>query len=349
MTPIDIQSQLDRLAAFEPGPFPVVSLYLNMQADQHGRDQFASFLRKELGDRIKTFPPASPERNSLEKDVERINAYLDGVERSLNGLAVFACSAADFFEVITLAAPIPEHRLYVAGEPHLYPLAQVADQFPRYAVLVADTNSARLFVVAGNAIERTTEVEGVKTRRHKMGGWSQARYQRHVENFHLHHTKEVVDALTRLVRAEKIDSIILAGDEVILPLLKDQLSKDVAERVVQNLKLDIRTPPHAIVETTMEVMRQRDVQGDRERVDELLGAYRGNGLATVGIERTERALQMGQVEELLVSATGRRDSEQAADPLVTKARQTGARVRFIEDTTLLQSSGGVGAFLRFRI
>jgi peptide chain release factor subunit 1 len=349
MTPTDLHTQLDRLASFEAGPVPVVSLYLNTQAGQHGRDQFKPFVRKELGERIKTFPASSPERLSLEKDVERINTYLDGIEPSLNGLAIFACSGSDFFEAMPLAAPIAEHRLYVASEPHLYPLAQLADQFPRYAVLVADTNSARLFVVAGNAIERTTEVEGVKTRRHKMGGWSQARYQRHVENFHLHHTKEVVDALTRLVRAEQIDAVILAGDDVILPLLKDQLSKDIAERVVEDMKLDIRTPPHEILEATMDVMRARDVQGDRERVDELLGAYRGNGLATVGVEGTKRALEMGQVEELLVSATGRPDNEQRADPLVAKAHQTGARVRFIEDATLLAAAGGVGAFLRFRI
>jgi peptide subunit release factor 1 (eRF1) len=36
------------------------------------------------------------------------------------------------------------------------------------------------------------------------------------------------------------------------------------------------------------------------------------------------------------------------DLLVTKAKQTGATVTFIEDATLLESTGGVGAFLRWR-
>jgi hypothetical protein len=39
---------LDQLAAFTPTELPVLSLYLNAQADQHGRDSFASFVRKEL-------------------------------------------------------------------------------------------------------------------------------------------------------------------------------------------------------------------------------------------------------------------------------------------------------------
>ncbi len=36
------------------------------------------------------------------------------------------------------------------------------------------------------------------------------------------------------------------------------------------------------------------------------------------------------------------------DLLVTKAKQTGATVTFIEDAALLESTGGVGAFLRWR-
>jgi len=37
---------LDRLASFEPTSLPVISLYLNTQPDQHGRANFAPFVRK---------------------------------------------------------------------------------------------------------------------------------------------------------------------------------------------------------------------------------------------------------------------------------------------------------------
>ena len=36
-----LTDQLDRLARMEPVPYPVVSLYLNTQPNEHGRDQFA--------------------------------------------------------------------------------------------------------------------------------------------------------------------------------------------------------------------------------------------------------------------------------------------------------------------
>jgi peptide subunit release factor 1 (eRF1) len=43
------------------------------------------------------------------------------------------------------------------------------------------------------------------------------------------------------------------------------------------------------------------------------------------------------------------DSVIVADDLVTRAKQTGARVTFIEDPALLEEVGGVGAILRYRI
>ena len=50
-----LTDQLNRLAAFEQSPYPVVSLYLNTQPDQRGRDNFQAFVRKELKARAQTF------------------------------------------------------------------------------------------------------------------------------------------------------------------------------------------------------------------------------------------------------------------------------------------------------
>ena len=46
--PSSINDQMTRLAAFEPSPYPVISLYLNTKPNQHGRDNFQTFIRKEL-------------------------------------------------------------------------------------------------------------------------------------------------------------------------------------------------------------------------------------------------------------------------------------------------------------
>lgn len=358
-----LTSRLDRLAAYEPGPYPVVSLYLDLQPNQHGRDDFDRFLRKELSARIATYAKSGPERESLNEDAERIRSYVASVDPSANGLAIFACSGADLFEAIPLAAPIGAHTLHISREPHLYPLARLRDEYPTYAVLVANTHSARILVFAANALRGTEEVEGTKTKRHKMGGWSQARYQRHTENYHLKHAKEVIDTLARIVAHERIRSIVIAGDEVIVPVLREQMPKELADRIVDVIRLDSRAGEREILEKTIAAMREQDAETDRARVDALLDAYRASGLAVVGVEDARRALEIGQVDELLITAApetidpgakapggeegGRSTAERTADDLIVKARQTAAKVRFIEDASLLASVGGVGAFLRF--
>ena len=382
-----LTEQLDRLAAFEPSPYPVVSLYLNMQPNQHGRDQHQAFVRKELKARAGTYPARSSEREMLEKDLGRIAAFLDGgVQPSANGIAVFACDAANLFETVQLDAPIPEHALYIGDQPHLYPLARLVSQYPRYAVVLADTHRTRILVVADGQVQTDTAIEGVKTRRTSQGGWSQARYQRHVENYHLQHVKDVVGTLEKIVQAEGLNRIVVAGDPAVLPLLREQLSKPLAGIVVDELSLASDAPGSDVVRETLEAMRALDSRTDREKVEAAVGAYRAGGLGVVGPDATLLALTNGQVDELLISASiarmdGLRGTPAAdmalandaalaepavepsaagepasadigvvrlADELVRKAQQTGARIEFIEDAALLEAHGGVAATPRYR-
>ena len=371
-----LRAQLDRLSAFEPVGLPVISLYLDMQPDQHGRDQYAIFVRKVLGERLKTYARDDAARASLEADAERINAFLsENVERSANGLAIFACHGADLFETIQMTAPIDDHWLFVGPVPHLYPLARVNDQYPRYAALVVDTNAARLFVFSLGVTESQHEIANVKTRKTSMGGWSQARYQRHIENFHSQHMKEVVDVLDRVVREEAITRIVVSCDEIARPLLMEELPRHLADKVVDVVRMDMNAPEHEVLKTSLHALRAKDATTDEERVEQMLGAWRAGGLAVVGAKDTLQALQMGQVEELLIAASpdvlrpaagapsgtagpvevetsapsADPDRLKIADDLVTKAHATAARIRFIENADLLQQVGGVGALLRFKI
>jgi peptide chain release factor subunit 1 len=385
---MSVKEQLDRLAAFEPAPYPVVSLYLNTQPGQTGRDQFHTFVRKEFAARGRTYPQGSPDRESLDRDFERISRFLENdVDPSANGIAIFACSAGELFEAVQVSAPIEQHWLYIGDRPHLYPLARVESLYPRYAVVLADTNSARILVLATGELVAQEEVKGVKTRKTSQGGWSQARFQRHIENFHVQHAKEVVDALDAIVQREAILEIVVAGDEVIMPLLKEQMPKHLLEKVVDELRLDTHAPLHEVVQTSLEAMQRVHGQSEREKVDAAVGGYRAGGLGVVGQEETLEALLRGQVDELLITAhvgelepvaaqatgganaTGQTvlaepavataaagepadvpgETVRLADELVNRATQTSARITFVKDPQLLAEYGGVAALLRFAL
>jgi hypothetical protein len=133
-----LRDQLDRLAAVEPDDAPVVSLYLDMQADQHGRDNYETFLRKTLAERSRALGGAA--RKSFDEDAARIREYLEQqLRKSANGLAIFACAARGLFEAVQLDAPLDDHWLFIGPVPHLYPLARLVDQYPKYAALLVNT------------------------------------------------------------------------------------------------------------------------------------------------------------------------------------------------------------------
>ena len=275
-------------------------------------------------------------------------------------------------------APIDQHWLFIGAVPHLYPLARLIDQHPRYAALVLDTSSARIFVFGLSRIERARQVTSDKTRRSRVGGMSQARYQRHADNMHLQHIKEVIDTLDAIVTTEQIAQIVVAGDEVAVPILRDQLPKHLAEKLVDVIRLERGADERHILEATLQLLKGKDATTDAERVEELMTQWKSGGLGVAGPEATLQALSpgpgrsavdlrlLGGAETGAAPARGFHPGpvhvdtsapEAAIDPeraklageLVTRAEQTGATVRFIENIELLAAVGGVGALLRFRI
>jgi peptide subunit release factor 1 (eRF1) len=343
-----LREQLDRLAAIEPSDRSIISLYLDMRPDQNGQRTYVdTFLRNRFDEQARSL--TVPARADFERAAERISQYIAGqVPKSAKGLALFASTTGDLFEAIPFDVPLERPSMHVDGVPHLYPLAQVNDQYPRYAALLLDTNSASLYVFALGATKRRESVQNEKTRRTSMGGWSQARYQRRANNFHKQHIKEVVDLLDKVVADERLNHIVIACDDVARPFLMEQLPKHLTEKVIDMMNVDVKSrPEHEFLAATMAALRQADAKTDEEQVQRMLGAWRAGGLGAAGIEATMRALEMRQVEELLIAAKPDRVAG-PVDELVAKAQQNSARIRFIEDDDLLADVGGVGALLRFK-
>ncbi|HXQ74333.1 MAG TPA: Vms1/Ankzf1 family peptidyl-tRNA hydrolase, partial [Pyrinomonadaceae bacterium] len=252
---------LEKLLAYEPESGPFVSLYLDARVDEHGKRNLMPIVRKQLNERAKTYDNRTAEQENFEKDSARIINYLEnGVPTTAQGLAIFACSAAnDYFEAGEFDAPFERNRLFVSERPHVYPLARLIDRYRRFAVVLADTNRARIFVFAtGKTVEEQT-VQNVKTKHTSVGGWSQARYQRHEENYHLHHVKEVVQVLERVVSEEDVENVILAGDEAtVIPLIREQLPQALSDKVIDALSLGIDTPEHELFEESLKAFHRHD-------------------------------------------------------------------------------------------
>lgn len=382
---------VETLAAYESNGADFISLYLNAEANQNGRDEYQTWLRNSFRDEAENYEEESPEAIFFTELTERINNFLENeAQDEANGIAVFASLDGEFFETIQLDVAFPENQMFVLNRPHIFPLVRLIDQNPKYCVLWADTNKADIYIFGGeNTINVETDtqakvehIQNEVTQRNKVGGWSQQRYQRRNENFHIKHAKETVEEVEKLMRDAKIEHLVLCGDEAkIIPLLKDQFSKIIEENIVSTLNLNQYASEEEIHEKSREAMGVENAVRDAEKVERMYTAAKSAaGLGAMGVEKTLEALSNGQVEELLLSADfgvlqyspkkvkkvlknyapgddnsssdelpQAKDAGQIADELLIRAINSAAKITFIEDESLLKEAGGVGAVLRYNI
>lgn len=387
---MQLTNLIEKLAAFEPTGAKVISLYLDAQAGQNGRDEYAAWLKTQFSEYSVQFEHDAEKKRKYSDVHERINNFLETeAEASANGIAVFAeVEENGLFQTAQIDEAFAENMFFIFDRPHLFPLARIVGQNPAYAVLWSDTNKASIYVFGGesdlNATNETDakveEIQGEKTNRSQVGGWSQARYQRHVENFHLQHAKETVEELEKLMRERKIEHLVLCGDETtVMPILRPQLSKETDAKVIAVLNMSQYASEDEIREKTHEAVGIENAVKDKETAERVMTAAKSAaGLGTLGVEETLAALSNGQVQELVLSANFNaikynakaveevlenyapgddnsaggelpeaREKGQIADELIVRALNSAAKITFIEDDSMLKESGGVGAILRY--
>lgn len=371
---------LNKLSTVEASEFPFISVYLNTETNEHGRNNdFNVFLKKQLSEQQSNFEEESEARKSFDADIERINEFVEKIKPTTSGTAIFACSGADdFFKTVEFNVPFESDGFFVFDKPHLFPLARLIDQNPRFAVVAADTNAAFIYVSQRGRIINQEEIQNEKTNRSEVGGWSQMRYQRHNDEIHQKHAKEVIQELAEIVRQDDIDRIVLAGnEEVTIPLLRQELTKELEDKLVDTIRLDIKTPEKEIIEAAQHAIKQYDTLKDREKIDYLKEQNYDEGFGVTGVAETLRALENGQVQEIYLSAKfdeieykekevkrvlreyapGEKVSDlpnvkeplQIADELIKHALISADDICFIEDENLLKEFGGVGALLRYKM
>jgi Bacterial archaeo-eukaryotic release factor family 10 len=350
----DVRRALRALAEIEPGELPVLSVYLDMRPHATGESPALRagtvVLRKRLREIEKTYLPRGPELDSIRADAARIDGYLDDeYDVAADGLALFACDGRDVFETVETGAPFQD-QVTVAPQPDLFQLARLVDDHETAVVAVVDSNTSRLFATRRGVLR---EVGGADQdpkyfrTRPMVGGLNQASYQRHNAGLRAQFARETAAELERLVDAEGASRVVLAGDEVAIPLLRDALSPRVADLVKDVLRLHIRAPLDTVAEEVEQVLAAAEAEDGQTTADVLVGSVRAGGLGVAGLDETRAALEHGQVDELLLDPAAELD-EATRGELVRLAQLTSATVEVVEGHDGLQRLGGVGALLRYR-
>ncbi|MDP1805667.1 MAG: hypothetical protein Q8K72_10910, partial [Acidimicrobiales bacterium] len=157
--PID-ESRIRDLAGFKGEDAPVTSVYLDIDGRTRIRARDVEMALERMLRPVRE-RQHQPGHDSVAADLKRIEDHVKaGLDRShVRGMAMFSCSAHDFWEVVELAVPVRD-RVVVNHTPYVRELEAVVAQHQRFAVLVVDRQRARLFLFQqGELLDRQEQLD----------------------------------------------------------------------------------------------------------------------------------------------------------------------------------------------
>lgn len=367
----DVRALLSRLAQLERGS-PVVTVSLDTHwRDEQQRDRVRVFIRDRVRDARRLFDGVEGE--GLTATFDRIERWGNEVinrdrHEDAGGLILYASEARDLF-VECVMPQASEEGMWVDPCPRLWPLALQLEMTRPLIVVDVEATGAHLAQWRFGQLDEQSIERDVPSR-HKMGGWSQARFQRHVQDHKLRVAREVAQRLQELVLEDPECRVVLLGQGPTLRAFQRQLAAPVAQRVVALRP----SPADALkrLELGMEVLDEERVAREFAVVHHVLRQGLSDRSGTVGLEDTLMAVNGKQVRTLAMSrrfdaygvccrscdglwTQGARgcvfcgeqvDTVSLREEVLRRAVQQDAEVMLVTEGGPLETYSGVGTLLR---
>jgi ribosomal protein L30E len=265
----------------------------------------------------------------------------------IQGLAVFARSGE---QALLMALPfqaVLETHFEVAARPAIFPLVQLKDRFHRFVLVICTEDNGWIMELTLGAV-----TQEILTTRPDHGN----RLGRQLSREHFHHRREEdsrrfvrdqVLIINNLMARRGLNHLILAGHPRHVSPLRDQLPKNLQARVVGSV---FHAPNghdcSPLLDQAIDTFIEAEQEESRDTVERLHEQVRRQGLAVVGIRACREVIDAGAASQLVISEELPHSDR---EDLVRLATLHDLPIEVCEGDELLQSHGGVGCLLRFRL
>ncbi len=302
----DLLKKVQYLSEFSDTKYPFISLYLNINASQflEQAEQNRIYLKNFFQNTLLEFKNNNDKEkyNRFKNDQEKICNYIENnLKTEAHGVAIFACDKEGVFETYQSFMPF-ENEVHVDSFPHLKQLAYHLNEYDNVLVAIVDSKMARLFSLNFKGfIMDEYDVENLVHRYHKQGGWSQMRYQRHVEHQQDVHYRETVEKLVEIHDTGDYAKLILIGQTQETKHFESFLPTNIKEKIIASDHLELRENINEILETAINDLYTEEKEKEFKMVQDIVGRACSNDLSTLGIQDTIVLAKQGQVKTLTIS------------------------------------------------
>jgi peptide chain release factor subunit 1 len=372
--------RLRELARFRAQNGCAISLYLDLDPSVTPTPGDASTRVHALIDEIERSEAARrPElthgqKEGLGKDVERLRTFFENEfdREGAHGFAVFCAHLDNLWRPLALSERVPD-VVKVGRGLYLAPLVPLVGRGEGALVAVVSRERGDVYRLRASRLEEVAEHFRDQPGRHDQGGWSQARYQRHIEKLVHDHLKDVAETLDRQVRELGGPQLVVVAAEETRAELEETLSNEVKKAIVGWTSADAHAGPAELLQDVQPLLESQHGEQETKAVERWKEEAGRKGRAAAGWGPTLEAASDGRVDLLLFEngtdrpawecpACGRVASEGGACPLdgtqmeerkegldlaVHQTLAHGGTVLALSQRQDLEPVEGIGALLRF--
>jgi hypothetical protein len=293
---------------------------------------------------------------------DRAEIFFRDYEPSGKGLAAIFTATDQY----TFELPMHVDRYAAFDKPNVLPLLWAIDEYEPYIISMVDTEKA-YFLVAylGTArfqpeatihIDFGAEHFGSKDGRvaHQTGdyvtrGSPVDEFQDFVDEHVAQLYRKVAEEIPQLMEKYKARRLILAGSEQSTHGVQKYLPKAVADQVVALKAIPMRYKPHEILAEVQADALAFERKDEEQLVQDVIDFAKSGGRGAIGWTAVHKALEMRQVE-LLILPWPVPDDSQATD-LTLRTFASGGSVELVHDDAAgsLGGAGGVAARLYYAL
>src|SRR4051812_6235924 len=239
-------------------------------------------------------------RLALRDDLQRIRDWWDDEfdRDGARGVALFASSADGFFRALPLAEGVGD-AVHLGPALHISPLVGALD---RDGALVAFISRERgtVYRFQGGRLEEVADETEEQPGQHDQGGWSQARYQRHIDKLVQQHLKTVGDQIDKRVRLSGDLMIVGIAPEEMRGDFESELSAEAREALVGWATAEAHSGANELLGLVQPLIDGAHARREQELLDRLQEARGRGGRAAAGWDETLEAASDARIDTLLV-------------------------------------------------
>jgi peptide chain release factor subunit 1 len=295
------EREIRELASFRGREALVTSCYLDVDGASYVRHGDVVRQLDRLLREVRTRVNGDP---SLAADLRRIEDHVrGGIDRSrTRGLAMFSCSAHDFWRVVELPVAV-RSQVVVNHSPAVRQLEVVVDEYERFGVLLVDRQRARMFVFElGELVESSVVVDELPRGDDDDHSYTKDKVRDHVAARAQQHLRAAARVAFRVFQEQEFQRLILGASDEIASELESVLHPYLRDRVVARCSIPLHATDEEIRQAALEVEAAVERRKEAEAVARLREAAGAGHRGVAGLDATLQALVERRVETLLVSS-----------------------------------------------